>query len=286
MVQKPSMFYDKAGEMVVCRLCPHKCHLSPGQTGICLARKNIDGQLYSLNYGIVTSLALDPIEKKPFNRFYPGSFILSAGSFGCNLKCSFCQNWSISQKDALGRFISPSQLVGMAESAKGEGNIGLAFTYNEPSIWYEYVYDCAKLSHESNLIIVLVTNGYINEQPLLKLLPYIDAVNIDLKSANPEFYKKYCKGSLSAVMDTIKLCVPYCHVEVTTLLIPGENDSEQEIRTISKWLSDISPDIPLHLSRYHPDYKMTEPKPINRQRLYYLADIASEKLNYVYCKNI
>ena len=259
--------------------------MKPGQTGLCLARKNVDGELYSLNYGRVTALALDPIEKKPLKMFRPGSLILSAGSFGCNFKCDFCQNWRISQSEQPAQEIAPEELVETAEKAEGAGNIGLAYTYNEPSIWYEYVFDCAVKAREKGLVNVLVTNGFICKEPMEALLPYVDAMNIDLKSIEPDFYKRLCKGGLERVMDTIRLCAGRCHVELTTLLIPGENDSEDEVRALSEWIAALSPGIPLHLTRYHPDYRMQTP-PMERERLFYLADIARERLANVFCGNV
>lgn len=283
---KQARYYDRIdGETVVCRLCPHGCRLKPGQTGICLARRNVDGELYSLNYGRVTALALDPIEKKPLKRFHPGSLILSAGSFGCNFKCSFCQNWRISQSEQTGQDVAPEELVEAAEKAVRAGNIGLAYTYNEPSIWYEYVCDCAVKAREKGLKNVLVTNGYICAEPMEALLPYVDAMNIDLKSIEPGFYKRQCRGDLEHVLDTIRLCAGRCHVELTTLLIPEENDSEDEVRALSQWVASVSPEIPLHLTRYHPDYQMETPQ-MERERLYHLADIARERLEHVYCGNV
>jgi pyruvate formate lyase activating enzyme len=281
-----AMFFEKLESNVVkCNICPHTCVLKEGQTGICLARKNINGNIYSLNYGKITACALDPIEKKPLNRFFSGSNILSIGSFGCNLKCSFCQNWNISQEEAQSEESTPKQIIEIALGAMKDGNIGVAYTYNEPLIGYEFVYDCCVLAHENGLKNVVVTNGYVNKEPMVKLLPFIDAMNIDLKSFNDEFYHNTCKGKVEYVKETIQLCAKACHVEVTTLLIPGENDSETEIDTIARWLASVSPIIPLHLNRYHPDYKMTEPPIMPKERLYQLAEIAQKHLKYVYCGN-
>jgi pyruvate formate lyase activating enzyme len=283
----PARYYEKGPDgKVKCLLCPHGCELKPGQTGLCLARRNIDGLLASLNYGQVTSLALDPIEKKPLKRFQPGSLILSAGSFGCNLKCSFCQNWRISQEQPPAEVFTPEQLVNTAREAVKLGNIGLAYTYNEPSIWYEFVYDCAVLAHQHGLKNVLVTNGYINKEPLVELLPYIDALNIDLKAITNNFYHEMCKGQLDYVKQTIALCAPACHVEVTTLLIPGLNDAEGEIAELAAWLASVSEDVPLHLTRHYPDYHLREPQPVSRQRLTELAELSRQSLKYVYIGNV
>lgn len=286
-IKYPAKYYEKISDRnVKCLLCPHGCELKTGQTGLCLARRNIDGELASLNYGQVTALALDPIEKKPLKRFHPDSLILSAGSFGCNLKCSFCQNWRISQQQPPAETFTPEQLVSTAREAAKLGNIGLAYTYNEPSIWYEFVYDCAVLAHKQELKNVLVTNGYINREPLQELLPYIDAMNIDLKAINNKFYHKMCKGKLDYVKQTIALGASACHVEVTTLLIPGYNDDEKEIAELAQWLASVSADIPLHLTRHHPDYHMPEPQPLNKERLMELAQLARQSLKYVYIGNV
>jgi pyruvate formate lyase activating enzyme len=284
---KLAMYYEKANETDVrCMLCPHGCYLKPGQTGICLARRNIDGELFSLNYGKVTAIALDPIEKKPLVNFHPGSYILSAGSFGCNLKCSFCQNWQISQSEPESAEITPEELVNKALALMKKGNIGIAYTYNEPSIWYEYVHDCSVLAHEKGLLNVLVTNGYIRREPMEKLLPLTDAMNIDLKAFEPGFYSSVCKGKIDFVKETIRLCSEACHVEVTNLLIPGQNDSEEEVSALAGWLAEQSPDITLHLTAYHPDYRMREPRPMGRERVFELVNIAKKSLKNVYAGNV
>jgi pyruvate formate lyase activating enzyme len=284
---KTAMYYEKANETDVrCMLCPHGCYLKPGQTGVCLARRNIDGELYSLNYGKITALALDPIEKKPLVNFHPGSYILSAGSFGCNLKCSFCQNWQISQAEPESDEITPEELVKKALALVKQGNIGIAYTYNEPSIWYEYVHDCSVLAHEKGLLNVFVTNGYILREPMEKLLPLTDAMNIDLKAFEPGFYSSVCKGKIDFVKETIRLCAEACHVEVTNLLIPGQNDSDDEVSALAGWLAELSPDITLHLTAYHPDYKMREPRPEGRERVFELVNIAKNSLKNVYAGNV
>lgn len=272
----------------LCHICPHRCALEEGQTGICRARSNRDGVIVSENYGLVTAISLDPIEKKPLYRFYPGSYILSVGSFGCNFHCQFCQNHRISMTDkakADYRYMPPDELVDKALELVDRGNIGLAFTYNEPLVGYEYVYDCAFLAKEKGLKNVLVTNGYINERPLLQLLPLIDAMNIDLKSFKPEFYQRI-GGNLKDVKRTIALCADHCHVEVTTLIIPEENDSQEEMRELANWLASVDPDIPLHISRFFPCYQMADRLPTRPDTVYALADVAKEALNYVYVGNI
>jgi pyruvate formate lyase activating enzyme len=265
-------------------ICPHQCRLDEGQTGFCRARKNTGGKIISSNYGLITSLALDPIEKKPLNRFYPGSKILSVGSFGCNLRCPFCQNYEISmasENDSIFQYISPEDLVSRAEESKIQGNIGIAFTYNEPLIGYEYVTDAAKLARSQGLETVLVTNGYINKEPLEKLLPHISALNIDLKSFSPDFYKRI-SGDIETVKQSIRIASAICHVEVTTLIIPGENDSIDEMRQLSGWLARVDPEIPLHITRFYPRYKMLEKMPPDETLIEQLADIAFESLKYVF----
>ena len=270
-----------------CELCFHHCVLDDGQTGFCRARANRGGEIVSLNYGKVVSLALDPIEKKPLRRFHPGSMILSVGSFGCNLRCPFCQNHEISmagEGELRTEDISPEALADLAERMKPRGNIGVACTYNEPLIGYEYVRDCAELVHARGLVNVLVTNGTIEEAPWRALLPLIDAVNIDLKGFTTAWYKRL-GGDLETVKRNIAIAAECCHVEVTTLLVPGENNSEDEIRTLSGWLAGISPDIPLHLSRFFPRYRMTDRPPTDVEAVYHLADVAKASLKWVYTGN-
>jgi len=289
-VNKEAMFYEKLDQKRVhCYLCPHNCHIQPEGRGIFGVRKNKDGILYSLNYGLVSSIGMDPIEKKPLHRFYPGSFILSVGSVGCNFKCSFCQNFSIAQvkpEEVHLQYVSGAELVSKAASLSEEGNIGIAYTYNEPSIWYEYVCETAMLAKEKGLKNVLVTNGYISPEPLEKLLPYIDAMNIDLKAFNERFYKELAKGGLEEVKATIQKSAERCHVEVTTLIIPDWNDSAEEMEQEAKWLASLSPDIPLHLSRYFPKYEMYDKPPTPLETLKNLKQVADRYLKYVYLGNV
>ncbi len=273
---------------VVCEICPHRCSLEDGGIGLCRARVNRAGVVTCLNYGKITALELDPIEKKPLFRFMPGSQILSVGSFGCNLNCPFCQNCEISMADgktARTRLYNPVQLAETALQLRSSGNIGLAYTYNEPLVGYEYVRDCGVLIHERGLYNVVVTNGYINEKPLLELLPLIDAMNIDLKGFTESFYKKL-GGDLKTVKRTIELAAKHCHVEVTTLVIPDENDSDDEIAQMSGWLAGISPEIPLHLTRFFPRYRFSDKQPTPPETIYRLRDIARSNLEYVYTGNL
>ena len=271
----------------LCELCFHHCALDEGQTGLCRARACQDGKIVSLNYGKLTSLALDPVEKKPLRRFHPGSLILSVGSFGCNLRCPFCQNHEISMAGDSGIptvEVSPEQLAAQAAELVPHGNIGVAYTYNEPLIGYEYVWDCAALVHEQGMVNVLVTNGTVEEEPWRALLPLIDAANIDLKGFTSAWYRRL-GGDLETVKRSIALAAERCHVEVTTLLIPGENDSEEEIRELARWLSSISSEIPLHLSRFFPRYRMLDRPPTPVEQVYRLTETARRYLSYVYTGN-
>ncbi len=286
MAQIEALFYEKNDEEVVrCCLCPHHCRLKDQAAGLCRVRSNQAGTLFTANYGEISSLALDPIEKKPLYHFYPGSFILSAGSVGCNLACSFCQNYGIAHGTPSTHYLEPEDLVQIAINARDEGSIGLAFTYNEPSIWYEYILAAAPRLKDQGLKTVLVTNGYIEKEPLQRLLPFIDACNIDVKAFNNQFYPQLCQGRLQPVKATVENLVGKIHVEVTTLLIPGQNDAEPEIRELSRWLAGLDPNIVLHLSRYHPAYKLNLP-PTPEVTMLRAQEIAKEHLNFVFAGNL
>lgn len=272
----------------VCPVCFRHCALEEGQTGFCRARGNRGGRSVCLNYGLLTSLALDPVEKKPLRRFFPGSLVLSAGSFGCNLRCPFCQNSEISMAGAgevRTAFVSPRALAEKAEVLRCRGNIGLAFTYNEPLTGYEYVRDCALISREMGMKNVLVTNGTAEEPVLRELLPLIDAANIDLKGFTPGAYEKL-GGDLACVKRAIALAAETCHVEVTTLVVPGLNDSEAEMRDEAAWLASIDPEIPLHVTRFFPRWRMADALPTPPETVRRLAAAAGEKLRYVYTGNL
>lgn len=268
----------------VCNICPHHCNLNENQIGLCKARSNVNGQIIPINYGMLTSIALDSIEKKPLRNFYPGKKILSVGSFGCNLKCPFCQNNEISfasKETANARYVKPVDLIHAAIDLVPRGNIGIAYTYNEPLVGYEYVRDCAVLARKNNLKNVVVTNGCFCKEPMKELLPFIDAFNIDLKGFTEKFYDKI-GGDLETVKQFIALTAEFSHIEVTTLIIPDENDSEDEIRNLSKFIASIDPNIPLHLSRFFPCYKMQDKSATQVSKVYHLAEIARESLKYVY----
>jgi pyruvate formate lyase activating enzyme len=248
----------------------------------------MEGTVTCGNYGRLTSLALDPIEKKPLRRFYPGNFILSVGSYGCNLRCPFCQNCEISMKGPESRTVtlSPQELADEAVRLASEprGNLGVAFTYNEPLIGFEFVRDCALLIHAAGLKNVIVTNGMICEEPLRELLPLIDAMNIDLKGFTQRYYD-WLKGDLETVKRAIALSSANCHVEVTTLIVPGENDAESEMDAEAEWLASLDPAIPLHISRFFPCYKAIDKKPTPVETVYRLAEVAGKHLKYVYTGN-
>ena len=326
--------------MAICDVCFRHCHIEEGALGFCGARTCRDGEVVCANYGRVTALALDPIEKKPLAAFYPGSMILSVGSYGCNLRCPFCQNHDISWSetalamaripgsfesragnaaDAVAsatafaqygiRLLSPEDITAIAESCRKDGNIGVAFTYNEPLIGYEFVRDTARLVKERGMKNVLVTNGTADLTVLEELLPYIDAMNIDLKGFGEAYYKKL-DGSLDQVKAFIARAVRDCHVEITTLIVPGENDTDGEMRELSAWISQLETGslagaesaegqsyatdastesagrgIPLHISRFFPRFHMTDRPATDVALVYHLADVARENLDTVLTGN-
>jgi pyruvate formate lyase activating enzyme len=276
-------YYEKLpNNRVRCLLCPALCAISPGRKGICQLRQNVEGKFIAEAYGQLVTLALDPIEKKPLYHFKPGKPIISTGANGCNFRCPFCQNWTISQQSTPTEYYSPEKLLSMAGH---NDSIGVAFTYTEPLVWFEYVYDCAKLLKQQGFAVVLVSNAYINEKPARELFPYIDAANFDLKSASPEFYRKVCMGNLNDVLRTIRLALEYnIKVELTNLIIPDQNDSDKDLGDIVNLVADINPLLPFHISRYFPQYKYNMPQtPVST--LERAVQIARQKLAYVYPGN-
>lgn len=272
-----------------CAICPHGCQLAEGQTGLCHARIAAGGQVVDANYGRVTSLALDPIEKKPLARFRPGSKVLSVGSYGCNLRCPFCQNASIAcagEDDVPWRAMAPAELVELAASLMPEGNIGIAFTYNEPLVGFEFVRDTARLVRERGLANVLVSNGYVNDGPLREIAPLIGAANIDLKGFTQGFYD-LVGGDLDTVKRTIAVLAaePGCHLEVTTLIIPGLNDSEDEIDAAAAWLASLNPGIPYHITRFFPCHHLQDRPATPPATVHQLAATARRHLKHVYVGN-
>ena len=285
--------------MAICSVCFHHCELNEGQTGFCGGRICTNGAVRAANYGRITGFALDPIEKKPLRRFYPGSFILSVGSYGCNLRCPFCQNHGISwSKEAFAladraEYVSPEDLVQAALQLKSRGNIGLAFTYNEPLIGYEFVRDTARLSHEAGMKNVLVSNGTAELPILEEIAPYIDAMNIDLKGFSDRYYREVLGGDLSMVKAFITRAVQLCHVELTTLIVPGENDTEEEMRQLSSWIAgltdgkgrSVGSSVPLHVSRFFPAFLMQDRAATDVALVYRLAEEARSRLRFVYTGN-
>ncbi|MCI8694041.1 MAG: AmmeMemoRadiSam system radical SAM enzyme [Lachnospiraceae bacterium] len=276
---------------ITCQVCMHRCTLSPGQTGLCGARRNEDGKIVCANYGRITSLALDPIEKKPLKNFRPGANILSVGSYGCNLRCPFCQNHEISMEketDAQAPYLSPKRLADIAlewTERENAGNIGMAYTYNEPLVGWEYVRDTARLVKEYGMVNVLVTNGTASPEILEELLPCIDAMNIDLKGFRADYYRML-GGELDTVKTFIARAVRDCHVELTTLIVPGENDSPEEMEEEARWIAALSPEIPLHITRFFPQYHMLDRDPTDIRHLYRLAETAGRYLKNVYVGNV
>lgn len=278
-------FYEEYKGKIRCKLCPHNCIIDEEKFGICGVRTLKSDVPVAINYGEVTSMGVDPIEKKPLYHFKPSKDILSIGSFGCNMTCSFCQNYEISQGKPQTQYISTEKLMEIIPTI--ENNIGIAFTYNEPFMWYEYMYDAAKSIKEnkSDTSVVVVTNGYINEEPLKKLLPYVDAMNIDLKGYTNRYYSNICGAKLEPVLETIKRCDKYCHLEITTLLVSEENDSIEEARQIAEFIAGVNDNIPLHLSRYFPRYKM-ENEATKVEKIMEAKYEAEKYLKHVYVGNV
>lgn len=275
---KEALYYTKLkNNTVKCYLCPHECVIKSGNSGLCRVRINENGTLYSKVYDKVSAIALDPIEKKPLRRYKQNTNILSVGTMGCNFKCKFCQNYHIAHMDCELHTITPQELVQISD--KQDDSIGIAFTYNEPTIWYEYVLDVAMQNKKDT---VLVTNGFINRDPLLDLLPYIDAMNIDIKSMNPHFYKSICKGTLENVQNTIKTAYDNTHIELTFLAIPSLNDSQEEMKELSNWIASIDNTIPLHIIPFRPMYQMQDVPYQTYPKILELKEIASKILRYVY----
>ncbi len=274
-----------------CQVCMHHCNLDLGQIGICRARKNVDGVITCINYGQITSMALDAIEKKPLHMFHPGSRILSVGSFGCNLRCPFCQNYEISMADrnmAETRYLEPDALVEIALQCKPQGNIGVAYTYNEPLIGWEYVRDTAKRVRKAGMKNVLVTNGTIELSYAEEILPYIDAMNIDLKGGNEAYYRKL-GGNMHSTMAFIACAAKTSHIELTTLVVPGENDDIREMEQMAEWIASIGresgKEIPLHITRFFPRYHMTDREATEIGSLHRLAQAAGKYLKHVFIGN-
>jgi len=286
---KEALFWsseDKEKNIIRCRLCPHECKIAPDLTGICGVRKNISGRLFSLAYGKVSSISMDPVEKKPLYHFYPGSEILSIGSVGCNFRCPWCQNSEISRGSPEDRNLRKVEINELIKIAKARNSIGIAYTYNEPLINYEFLLECAGRFHKNGLKNILVTNGFINEKPFAELLPHIDAANVDVKFFQNGLYKKFCGGNFGEVIRTVEMMYKAeKHIELTFCVVTKANDGKTDFEKFVDRVRSLSADIPLHISRYFPSYKYKE-EPTSSKILYEFRDIAAKKLNFVYLGNV
>lgn len=288
-MKKAAFFTQKEKRNIQCRLCPHFCLLKPGETGKCLVRKNVNGDLLSENYERLCSVSIDPIEKKPLYHFYPGKDIVSVGSVGCNLKCKFCQNYQISQTNVENypylKSYTSEEIIHYAK--KYPNNIGIAYTYNEPIIWYEYVFETAKHAQNNGLKNVFVSNGFINPEPLKELISFIDAFSIDLKGFTEDFYRDFTESKLEPVKKSlIAIAKSGKHLEITNLVITGINDGEKTFKEMVNWIAEeCGPKTVFHISRYFPMFKISN-LPTSPSKLDRLYQIAKEKLDYVYLGNI
>lgn len=283
---------ESEAEPAVCPACPRHCRLPEDALGACRARRERDGIVMDDNYGRLTSIAIDPIEKKPLVRFHPGTRVLSVGSYGCNLRCPWCQNHAIAQvgeHEVRWREVLPAELVRMAvfERERDPEMIGIAYTYNEPLCGWEYVRDCAELALGEGLENVLVSNGCFDERVIREIAPLIDAANIDLKAFDEETYR-FIGGDLACVKRTISLlaATPTCHLEVTCLIVPGVNDTPREMERLSRWLAAVDEDITLHVTRFHPSWRFSDRQPTDRALVRSLAEVAREALPNVYLGNM
>jgi pyruvate formate lyase activating enzyme len=287
---KEARYYEPLDELKVrCQLCPHSCILQPGKLGKCQVKRNVGGKLIAVNYGLISAMHLDPIEKKPLYHFHPGAKVLSIGSVGCNLKCNYCQNHEISQVSVDeyvgGHFYEPEKIVSLAMSHPE--NLGIAYTYNEPTVYYEFMLETASTCKEAGLKNVMISNGYINRAPLLELLPFMDAFNIDLKAFTERFYRYNTRSGLKPVLETLtEIKSAGKHLELTYLLIPGQNDDMDSFKEMLQWIGDhLGKSTVLHLSRYFPAYRSRiEKTPVNL--LFRFCEMARKYLDYVYLGNL
>jgi pyruvate formate lyase activating enzyme len=291
LVKEAMLFHSLEGGKVECFLCAHRCLISPGKWGVCGVRENRDGQLYTHVYGEVIAAHVDPIEKKPLYHFYPGSKAFSIATVGCNFRCPFCQNWEISQvskKDRPGELGFPLPPEKVVKEARRHGCRSISYTYTEPTIFFEYAYDTAVLAKKEGLANNFVTNGFMTAEALKTIQPYLDGANVDLKAFRDETYKKVCKARLEPVLDSIKLMKEIgIWVEVTTLVVPGLNDSPEELRSIARFLVSVDPELPWHISRFHPDYEYTSAPPTPLDTLRRAAAIGREEgLKFIYIGNV
>jgi len=281
-------YYQQEGDLTTCLLCPQVCRLQEGQKGICGVRQVEKGKLVTLNYGLIGAISVDPIEKKPLYHFYPGKEILSLGTIGCSLHCGFCQNWTLSRGDPhkLQEKLTPTGVMSLLESRLPSQQLGIAYTYNEPFVWYEFVRDTSELLSANGYCNILVTNGMVNQEPLEDLLPFIHGMNIDVKAFRDDFYRRYCKGKgVDDILRTVELSSARCHVELTYLVIPTLNDDLGEVKEFVNWVAALDQEIPVHFSRYSPSYQLDVPAtPLETmEKIYHMA---REKLSYVYLGNM
>ncbi len=287
---KEALYWTDLGEnKVQCQLCPWRCILSPNQKGFCRGRKNIKGKLYTLNYAQPIAIHVDPIEKKPLNHVYPGTKSFSIATAGCNLRCKFCQNWEIAQLDPESVSIAPVSAQEIVAQAKKTNSKTIAFTYTEPMIFYEYMLDIAKIAKQEGIKCVMHSAGYVNEKPLREIAKYLTAANIDLKGFSDKFYASFCEGSLDPVLNTLKILKEEgVWLEVTNLLIPGANDSDEDITQLCKWIKEnLGPETPVHFSRFFPLYKLTNLSPTPLKTLLRAQKIAEgEGIKFIYIGNV
>ncbi len=291
MMKEAMLFRSLPEQKVSCSLCHHRCQIADSKFGICGVRQNKGGTLLTLVYGDVIAAHVDPIEKKPLYHFLPGTTSFSIATIGCNFRCPFCQNWQISQstrrnkEDESGYRLTPEEVV---HQAKSHGCQSVSYTYTEPTIFFEYAFDSAKLAKKQGLANVFVTNGYMTPEALEVIHPYLDACNVDLKSFKEDFYKEFCRAHLEPVLNSIRLMKKLgIWIEVTTLVIPDQNDSDEELTQVARFIHDLDPNIPWHISRFHPDYQYTDSRPTPVETLRKAFEIGKkEGLNYVYVGNV
>jgi pyruvate formate lyase activating enzyme len=286
---REAKFWRKEGERLECLLCPHHCRIAPNKMGICGVRQNRNGRLYSLIYGQVSAMHVDPMEKKPLFHFHPGKPVLSLGSIGCNLRCLHCQNFSISQAKFGSAYLNPLRPEDVPQLARESGCHDVAFTYNEPTIWHEFSYDAFRQCKERSISTVYVTNGFIEAEPLKELAPYLSAANVDVKGFREDFYRQTCKGRLGPVLEATELAHRLgVHVELTYLIIPTRNDKEEEVRDFCRWVAGkLSPEVPVHFTRFHPDYMMTDLPGTSMATMEMAQRVARrEGLSFVYLGNV
>ncbi len=288
-MRKEAILYEKVGKALNCKICERRCIISRGKAGFCQMRENEEDKIYTLNYAAVSSVAVDPIEKKPLYHFYPGSTVFSMGSIGCNFRCKHCQNWGISQAEleqTPTRDMLPEDAIRLSQEY---GCKSIAWTYNEPTMWFEYTLDSAKIAKKVDIKTIYVTNGYMSEESFEEIRPYLDAANIDLKGMSEKFYKDLCDARLQPVLDNIvRMHDAHIHIEITNLMIPGYNDSDENIRALVKFMADeVGVEVPLHFTRFYPQYQMRNLQPTEVKYLEKAHKVAKDAgMKYVYIGNV